>query len=794
MNNNYFKIACRYLLRNKFFSFIKITGLSIGLSACMLIFLYSKDEISYDRFHEKKANLYRVSQTFQFGKNSAQKLGITTEPLGPAFKKDIPEISNYIRTSGALVTLKKSTEVFTEHPLFVDEDFLSVFTFPLLKGDANTALKEINSVVLTSSSAKKYFGSSDVIGKTLQVKYQNEFDNFTVTGLAEDPPQNSTLRFDLLLPFAYKKKFENTEEWFGGNLNTFLLLLPTTKVLIVEKKMQALFDQHTKEELGSMKQQQGMAVKITLGLQPLADIHLNTQLGQALDDVSNPLYSYVLIGIAVFILIIACINFINLAIAQSLKRSKEIGIRKVVGSSRKQLIWQFLIESFVVSSVAFLIAIPLTQLILPFFNELANKKLSLSYLSDSYLYVGYFLLLLITSFIAGFYPALVLSGFQPVKVLNNKQKLLGKGYYAKGLIVLQFALAIFLIIATIAINSQVNFLLHEKLGYESKNLVRINLPNNKASDKLPEIFKHELANKNTILGVAARNWAESIQFPLTVEGKQITIDYNKIDPQFFSTFKIPIIAGRNFSSDFPSDPPHAVIVNENFVNEAGWNINQAVGKLIGEDHKTVVVGVIKDYHFAPLRGKITPQLFSMDSNWNYGQIWVRISPDNIPKTLSELQTIYKKILPFFPYDYQFMDNINARNYEVERKWKQILSVASVLFIFISCLGLLGIVILSIEERTKELGIRKILGAPVFSIMRLIMREFFGLILLAFVITAPLGYYTVHEWLLNFAYHINIGWWMFALAALLVMAIALLTMCFQTFRAARANPVKNLRTE
>ena len=800
MFKNYFKIAWRNLLRNKIFSIIKILGLSIGLTVCMLIFLYTKDEISYDQFHENKAQIFRIIQTWQFGKDPAQTLGVTNSIIGESFAKEIPEVQQYVRVNGVAVTVKKNNDVFTESPLFVDDNFFSVFTFPLIEGNKRTALTDPHSIVLSKDMAKKYFGTTDVMGKVMQIKLDTAFENFTITAVTQNSPQNSTIKTDILLPFKYLEKNSSLNKgWLGGNLNTFLLLSLQANIKTVESKMQTLFDKNTKDQLAKAKQEQGVAMKIKLALQPLIDIHLSTKAGpdNGMADGSNPAYSYILTCIAVFILIIACINFINLAVAQSLKRSKEIGIRKVVGSTRKQLIKQFLTESFLVSLIAFVIAIFLTPAILPFFNELANKKLSLSYLSDWYLYAGYFLLLLITSFIAGFYPSLVLSAFQPVKVLYSRQKLMGKNYLTKALIVLQFALAIFLIIGTVAVNSQLNFLLHADLGYESKNLVKIDLPHTKSSDRLATVFKNELVNQSGILNVAVRNGGRTIT-GVKADGKQIIIEYNKIDDKYLPLFKIPIIAGRNFSPDYPSDSTHSIIVNESFIKEAGWKLNNVVGKTVSymDDAKNTVtiIGVIKDYHFASLKEKITPELFSMDTAFNYGQIWVKINPANAPQTLALLQSTYKKIVSYFPYVYQFMDDINAKNYETETKWKQIISIASALFIFISCIGLLGLVMLSIEQRTKEIGIRKVLGAAASRIVVLISKEFIILISIAFVVAVPIGYYFINKWLQDFAYRINIGWWMFALSGVLVIAVALLTMSFQAIKAAIANPVKSLRTQ
>ncbi|HEX5153768.1 MAG TPA: ABC transporter permease [Parafilimonas sp.] len=800
MFKNYFKTAWRNLWRNKIFSVIKILGLSIGLTVCMLIFLYTKDELSYDQFQENKTQLYRIVQTWAMGNEPVQTIGITNGILGESYAKDIPEIQQYVRINGVAVTVKKSNDVITENPLFVDDNFLSVFTFPLLQGSTRTALKDPHSVVLTKDVAKKYFGTTDVVGETMQIKIDTAFENFTVTAVAENSPQNSTLRTGMLMPYKFYEKYNSNTDWIGGSLNTFLLLSPQANLQAVETKMQALFDKHTKDKIAEAEKEQGISIKITQHLQPLTEIHLSTKTGpdNGMSDGSNPVYSYILTCIAIFILIIACINFINLAVAQSLKRSKEIGIRKVIGGTRKQLIKQFLAESFLVSLLAFMIAIALTALILSFFNELANKKLSLSYLSDGYLYAGYFLLLLVTSFIAGFYPSLVLSAFQPVKVLYSKQKLLGRNYLTRGLIVLQFALAIFLIIGTIAINSQLNYLFHADLGYDTKNLVRMDIPVNNSSDKLPALFKNELTGKPGIVSVAARNGGRSIS-GAKVDGKQITIEYNKIDDRFLPTFKIPIIAGRNFSPDYPSDSLKSVIVNESFLKEAGWKLNNAIGKTIqfGEsrDKRTVtVIGVVKDYHFLSLKEKITPDVFSMEPAFNFGQIWVKISPDNIPQTLNMLQGSFKKLLPYYPYSYQFMDDINAKNYETETKWKQIISIASALFIFVSCIGLLGLIMLSIEQRTKEIGVRKVLGAAVSRIVVLISKEFIMLIAIAFLVAVPVAYYFINKWLQNFAYRIDIEWWMFVLAGILVIAIALITMSFQAIKAAVANPVESLRTE
>lgn len=800
MLRNYLKIAFRNIWRNKAFSIIKIAGLSIGLTVCILILLYTKDELSFDQFHTNKARIFRIIQSWKIGDNPIQVLGITNGAVGEALAKEIPEVQQFVRVNGVSITIKQNNDVFTEKCLFADDNCFSVFTIPLLKGNSKTALTDLHSLVLSKDIAKKYFGTADnAIGKIMEMNLGDRFENFTVTGITENSPLNSTLRVDILANIKYYENFNSNKGWLGGSLNTFLLLSPQANIKSVENKMQALFEKNTKEQLAKAEKEQGMSAKIRFGLQPLTDIHLSTKAGadNGMESSNNPVYSYILSCIAVFILIIACINFINISVAQSLKRSKEIGIRKVVGSSRKQLIKQFLLESFLVSLFAFVFALALTSVALPFFNELANKKLSLSYLSDGYLYAAFAILLLITSLIAGFYPSLVLSSFQPVKVLYSRQKLMSKNYLTKGLIVLQFALAIFLIIGTLAINSQLNFLVKADLGYDSRNLVRINIPINKSSDNLPSLFKNELEGKTNIISVAAKNGGRSISGVKT-SSKNIIIENNRIDDQFLTTFKIPVIAGRNFSNSFPSDTSHAVIVNESFVKEAGWTIRDAVGKSLEsmqESKKALtIVGVIKDYHFISLKEKITPELFSMNPEFNYGEIWVKINPANTPKTLALLENTYKKLVPYFPYSYQFMDDINKKNYETEAKWKQIISISAGLFIFISCIGLLGLVMLSVEQRTKEIGIRKVLGAAISRIVMIIAKDFLWLTTLAFVIAAPLGYWAIHKWLQDFAYRMDIGWQIFGIAGIVVIGVAMLTISVHAIKAALANPAKSLRTE
>jgi putative ABC transport system permease protein len=798
---SYFKIAWRNLLRNKILSGIKILGLSIGLSTCMLIFLFTKDEMTFDQFHQNKANLYRITETLK-SRGKLSSFGSFGSPLwGRYFAEEIPEVKGYVGvTSWRHVTVKHGNDVFSELPLFADDNFFSVFTFPLLQGNKNTALKEMHSMVLSRDVAVKYFGTTNVIGKMLQVRvFGDKFKNFMVTAVAENAPPNSTFKVDIVLPLDPFENSQPDQSWRSGDVNTFLLLSPKADIKLIEKRMQSLYERNVKEELIRKNQKYDSSDMCRLGLQPLTNTHLSTKIDSANGaDRSDPIYSYILSCIAVFILIIACINFINLTIAQSLKRTKEIGIRKVSGGTRSQLIKQFLVESFLVSLLAFIIAILITNAILPFFNQLANKRLSFSYLTDDYVYAGFFLLLLVTSFIAGFYPSLVLSAFQPVKVLYSREKLMGKNYFTKALFILQFSLAIFLMIGAIAVNTQLNYVVHADRGLEDKNVVRCWIPANVSGDRVVAMFKSELIKQPDIVGVTAANIHDRGS-DMEIDGHIIPAEENKIDRGGFNMFKIPLISGRNFSPDYPSDVNHSIIVNETFVKSAGLNIQSALGKTVKDGlypdrEPEIIIGVIKDFNFFSMHDKISAQVYSEDTSFYYSRVFVKIRPHNIRQSLAAIQKTYEKILPDFPYSYQFVENINVESFTSETQWKKIISIASIVFVFISCMGLLGLVMLSIEQRTKEIGIRKVLGAAVSRIVVLISKEFITLISIAFVIAVPVGYYFVNKWLQDFAYRINIGWWMFAAAGIFVLAIALLTMSFQTIKAARANPVKSLKTE
>ncbi|MFC0775471.1 ABC transporter permease [Terrimonas alba] len=795
MFTNYFKTAFRNLARNKIYSFINIAGLSLGLACAMLIMLYVKDEVSFDRFHKNATHIYRI-----VSQRKENKISATGLLQGPRFTQNVPGIKSFVRVDNRYKDIKTGTDVQSQNLLHVDSNFFSVFTFPLLSGDAKTCLTEPHSIVLSENAAKKQFGTTDAVGKIMMIKEDSTFVPYKITAVAKRCPQNSSIQFDVLLPFTESDAdAKDTHNWFNNYLNTFVVLDEKANRQTVEKQMQTFYLADATQTFHEMlKNDGGDPNVISMGtyfLQPYLDMHLSPDLParNGLSNSGNPMYSYILSGIALFVLLIACINFVNLTIARSVRRAKEVGIRKVVGGERKQLIMQFIGESFFLCTIAFVLAIVLAQLLLPLFNDLANKALSLSYLLDAKLMVGYIALHIITALLAGFYPALVLSGFNPVRTLYGRFQITGKNYLQKSLVVLQFTLASFLIIATFIIYSQFNFLTNTDLGYDDNNLVIVNKENG-LTHADAAVFKNELLKNPNIVGVSVKNAREWGTGTKNAAGSTVYFTNETVDENYLTLLKIPLIAGRNFSTAFPADFTQSVIVNESFVKAANWKnpVGETIN-ILGSSNETYhVIGVVKDYHFASLTKKITPQLFNMKGS--YGTYYIKIKPNTATASLPWIQKTYQRFYPMSSYSYVFKNDENRKQYADVEKWKQIILFGAILTIFISCIGLFGLSVLSAEKRTKEIGIRKVLGASVQQIVTTLSTDFIKLIILALIIASPLIYIAANKWLQNFPYRIQIRWWLFAFAGVLVMLIALFTISFQSIRAAIANPVKSLRTE
>jgi len=794
MIRNYLKTAFRNLWRTKAFSVINIAGLSVALACCMLILLYAMDEVSYDRFNTNANKIYRLVVEQISPQGASSKMGSTGPMPGPSFKRQVPEVEDFVRLQSGSFTAKKGADVFSEDALFVDSNFFSVFTAPLKSGSYKNALTSDNTVVISEDIATKYFGDQDPVGKVMQLKDDTAFKPYTVTAVTKRSPQNSSLKIKILVPFRASGGYKDNQ-WFNFYLNTFFTVKPGTDIKRTEAKFARIFNTDAAAQMKEMAQKYGIKDKTIYHLQPLLQMHTSTeyQPDNGLTDASNPMYSYILTGIALFILLIACINFVNLTVARSLKRAKEIGIRKVVGGERRQLVMQFLGESYILCLVAFVLAIGLVWVVLPTFNELADKALSFTYLLSFKLVAGYIVIFVFTGLLAGFYPALVLSGFNPVQTLYNRQKYAGKNYLSKSLVVLQFTLATFFIIGTIAIYSQFNYMMHFDLGYNDKNVVSI-----KSFDldkKVLPTFKNELLKNPNIKMVTADQGGRWGTMAKINNGQQTQFDIRHVDEDYLPLFEIPIVQGRNFSKSIVSDTANAILVNETFAKQAGWK--KPVGEVVDffyNHKKYTVIGVVKDYHFLDLTQKISPIMFRMKPQDPYGNVFVKIDGRNNAATLNYIGKTFRSLFPFRPYASTFRDAEVAAQYDKVAKWKQIVTLSAILTIFISCIGLFGLATLSAERRKKEIGIRKVLGASVEGIVKKLSADFLKLVIVSAVIASLGAFWAINKWLENYPYRITVNSWIFISASVFVLLIAFITVSFHAVKAAIANPVNSLRSE
>ncbi len=793
MIKNYFKIAWRTIVKNKLYSFINITGLSIGLAVCMLITLFVKDEFSFDQFQKNKNKIYRLVVNETSPEGEKNKYGITGMMHGPAFEKQIPELQSMVRFAPAKFNIKHKNEIFVQDANYADSNFFEMFSADFIEGNANKALSDPYSIVIAENVAKRFFGTQNAVGQTLSIQKDTVFKDYIVTGVTKNSPQNSSIQINVIMPFDYKN---NTDVfWINFNLNTFFTVSANASIANIEKQFAAIFKTAAASELAMAKKEWGFDNKLVFGLQPFLEMHLSRdyRAENGLKESSNAMLSYVLSGLALFILLIACINFVNISISHSLQRAKEIGVRKVMGGQRKQLIWQFMTESFLLNAGAFLLAIFLTNLLLPIFNNLTSKSLTFSYLFDAKLMAIFMGIFFLTVLLAGFYPALVMSAYKPVQILYGKFRLTGKNLLLKSLIVFQFGLATFFIILAIIQYKQVNLFTTKYLGYDDKNMVLIHTGG--AKKNKGAVFMDELKKNKDIISIAPRNF-EGWETVVNFDGeKQIAPDMNVVDENFIPTLGLHIKEGRGFSNAYPADSTLSVVVNEAFVKEAGWKnaIGQNVKVMNRDPYK--VIGVINDYHFSSLYQKVRPQLFTCNNKYGgYGTFYIKLSGNNIAGTLDFLKSTFKEIFPAKPYSYEFLSDINDKQYEKEFQMKQIILWSALIIIFISCMGLFGLSILTTEKRRKEISVRKVLGASIGSIVQKLSLHFLKLVLLGLVIFAPLAYYTGNSLLQNYPYRINIGISIFAISLLALLLICIITVSYHAIKAAIANPVKSLRSE
>ena len=781
MFSNYTRVTFRNIKRHKGYSSLNVAGLALGMACCILMLLWVQDELSYDRYHEHAHRLFRVGRESTY--RALRKSSRVPSPLAPALKNEFPEVIQTTRYFTSSKFIKYQGKNFTGNTIAYSEPaFFAMFSFPFIKGDPHTAIDSVSAIVITEKLADKIFGKTDPVGQILNLDNQKDF---IVTGIMQNPPHNSYFQFDGLVPFAARserlKKRAGDDNWKLNIFEAFVLLDPQVSTADLNPKVDALVKDHVPNSSS------------TFYLQPVTDIHLHPLQGEG-----NTKYLYIFSILAAFVLIIACINFMNLATARSGNRCKEIGMRKVLGARRTDLIRQFLGESLLLSLLSVCLAVILVSLLLPLFNSLSGKHIGMDLIKEARFILAVAVVTLFSGLLAGSYPTLLLSSFQPAKVLRDTFRLGTKGaVFRRILVVFQFSVSIFLIIGALVVHSQLLYMQNEDLGFDKDYLIYFPSSGGFAADFAAE--KIELLQHPDILGVTRGNppiWFDVWSSQVSWEGKdpeeEITFKITPVGFDYFSTMKMELEAGRDFSKNMASDLDGGLVINAAAARVMGWD--SPVGQPVVLGEKTGrVVGVVKDFHDGSLHNAIYPAIFELDPSRSY-LACVRINSVNVAETIRFLEARWNKNMPGFPFEYSFLDETIAQFYQTEQRMGKLFTIFTVLAIIIACLGLFGLASFTTAQQTRQIGIRKVLGASATAIVVLLSRQFTRWVLLSNLFAGPVAFLVMNRWLQNFAYRITIGFEIFLLAGFLTLGLALLTVGFQTVKAAWANPVLSLRYE
>jgi putative ABC transport system permease protein len=804
MLRNYFKVAIRYLVKHKGYTVINVLGLAVGIACCILTMLFVKSEMSYDRFHTKADRIYRAWLEDHYEGQLFTNV-VTPIPLGPVLQQNLAEIETTCRVYNFQTLVKYNNNSFTANVNMVDSTFYNMFDFVLKEGDAKNPFPTSNSLIITESAAKRFFGNASPLNKDIELQLSRDKVLFTVTGVAKDNPHESSIQFSMLIPFSNDTHFwsedTRTKAWSNVEVETYALLKQATNAATLSNKIGAVM-----QPLVAKTYKPG---EYNVKLQPITDIHLNNNLPEGNLPVSNPKYSYILGTIGLLVLLIACINFVTLSIGRSTTRALEVGVRKVLGAERHQLIRQFWGEALLLTLLSLIIGVTLAAMFLKSFNQLADRQLSLPLEPFTVLFCLF--LIIVIGLIAGIYPAIVLSGFKPIQVLKGRLRAGNSmSFFRKSLVVGQFVASIIMIISTIIIGKQLNYLRSKDLGYDKAHVVVIPTNKNiKEGNKLADLFITAI-EKNTQVTASTRSLFSFAQAGWMSLGykddknvfRQFRI--NVVDADFVSAMNLKVIRGRSFIKGNTADSNN-IIVNEAMVKEYGWK-NPIGQKLPGKYNETII-GVVKDFHFESLHTPIKSamlalkgdSIFRASSDVSYAfpprpRVTVRLVAGNVQEQVGALKASWKSVAPNQDFEYEFLDDALNTAYRQEQRLGNIVQYASILSIFIACMGLFGLATLVVVRRTKEIGIRKVLGAPTGSIVTLLSKEFVVLILIAALIAFPIAWWALYKWLQDFNYRIDIPVWVFIVAALLAMIVAFATVSFQAVKAAWANPVKSLRSE
>lgn len=804
MLKNYFKVALRYFSKHKGYTVINVLGLSVGIACCILIMLFVKSEWSFDRFHSKSDRLYRAWLEEHY-EGQVFTNTVTPIPLVPVLQASLPEIETSCRIASLNPLIKHGNNTFTNSVNMVDSTFFDLFDFRLQQGNVANPFPNNNSLIITKRTAQKYFGKESAIGKNLELQLGDDKLLFTVSGVAENLPLESSIQFDMLIPFSnaphiWSEKIR-TSAWSNVSVESYFLLKNGVTVSAANSKipsiMQPLVANHYKPG------------EYNVTLQPIVDIHLNNSLPAANQPVSDPKYSYILATVGILILLIACINFVTLSVGRSTTRALEVGVRKVLGAERRQLIRQFWGESLLLTLMALLIGIGVAIILQKPFSQLVNRQLNLEINAFTVLFC--FILAAVIALLAGIYPAFILSAFKPIQVLKGRLKVgTSMGFLRSALIVGQFVASIVMIIGTLTVGRQLTYLRTKNLGYNREHIVIIPTNKNRTEgSKLAERFKVTLAKSpevisstTSLFSMAEYGWMNMGYLDDKNVFRQFR--FNVIDADFINAMGLQLLKGRSFTKANTSDSNY-ILVNEALVKEYGWK--EPIGQKLPGKYSQRVIGVVKDFHFESLHTSIKPVVMALkptdifqnssDVSFNASpepRISVRFNGGNVQEHIAFLKQSWKSVAGDQDFEYQFLDDALAAAYEQEQRLGKIVSYASFLSIFVACMGLFGLATLVVVRRTKEIGIRKVLGADVTGLVTLLSKDFVLLVVIASFIAFPLAWWGLQKWLQDFTYRINISWFAFIGAALLALTVALLTVSFQAIKAALANPVKSLRTE
>jgi putative ABC transport system permease protein len=793
MIKNYLILAVKNIRKQKLFSLINILGLTIGIACCFMIFLFVINEFSYDSFHKKGKDIYRVMRVGKLN-NELMDIPYLSPPYSTALVTDYPkEVLQAVRIMPDNDLISYRNIAYNERSIYLaDSNFFQLFDFPLLRGNPLTVLKEPRSIVLTAKTAKKYFGNEDPIGKVVEF---NKDLRLQVTGIAQDVPVNSHLNFDMVVPIMNFSKSGWFNQWPSNSLFVYIQLAPSAK----PEQLIARFPHFMDKYLGKYYAESGY--KMDLTIRPLKGIYFET--ASPFDNVKhgNKKMVYIFISVAILILVIACINFINLATARATDRSREVGLRKVMGAIRRQLIGQFILESILFATTASLLAMGAVFLLMPLYDQLLGYQLPPIW-GNPWVYLFLLAVVIIVGFLAGSYPALMLSSFTPIESLKGKFRVGKTGaFFRKTLVVFQFGISVLLIISITIIINQMNYVRNTDLGFHKEQSMVVRLDNAQISDQRIRFKKgiEQVPDVQSVSLMSGEPGGFHDQYTFEAEsrpGLKVLLNTEFSDFEFVRTLGLKIIAGRDFSSQFRTDTLESVLVNRTGARFLGYTPEQAVGKWIRnvqkDSLKRKIIGVVEDYHYVSLKEPIGPLVIAPNEDRRLALI--RLKTSHLQSTIQEIKRNYDLAAPYYPFEYIFLDDEFNQLYQSESRQQSILTVFSMIAIFIACLGLFGLASYTAIKRTKEIGVRKVLGSSISNIVLLLTKDLLRPVLLGTLIAIPLGYYFMSRWLQDFVYHIQFHWWMFALAAALALSIALVTVSLQAIKAAVADPVKSLRSE